>query len=88
MTLKDLLDKVGMLERVRIYEKRERGEILLEAGRTIVLQYRVGRDETLANREVLLICPTLTKERYYYDDEEPDVDTEELSESVLEVVIE
>lgn len=94
MTLKDLLDRVGMLEWVNIYEKQEFGEILREAERTVTLQYKAEHDETFANREVLLIRPALTKGCYYYDDEEPDdddvsdVDTEELSESVLEVVVE
>lgn len=95
LTLKDFLDRVGVLEWVNIYEKQEFGEILREAERTVTLQYKAEHDETFANREVLLIRPALTKGRYYYDDEEPDdaddvsdVDTEELSESVLEVVVE
>lgn len=92
LTLKDFLDRVGVLEWVNIYEKQEFGEILREAERTVTLQYKAEHDETFANREVLLIRPALTKGCYYYDDEEPDdvsdVDTEELSESVLEVVVE
>lgn len=88
LRLIDLLNKVGMLEWVRIYEKRLDRDVLLYSDRTHVLQSKAEQNEYLANREVLLIrlATAIRVSDAAVDD--IDAEPEEVSENVLEVVIE